>query len=59
LSEGFESLIEPVLFKVGVEPPKEIEAVVSLSLFVAMKGKMSSYAVRSESQQVTERISLG
>ena len=24
LSEGFESLIEPVLFRVGVEPPKEI-----------------------------------
>ena len=24
LSEGFQSLIEPVLFRVGVEPPKEI-----------------------------------
>ena len=24
LSEGFESLLEPVLFRVGVEPPKEI-----------------------------------
>src|SRR5580693_2378541 len=38
----------PEPFRVGVEPPKEIEALVSF-LFVAMKGKMSSYAVRSES----------
>ena|SRR5271165_2969327 len=42
LSESFETLIEPVLFRVGVEPSKRSEAVVSLSLIVTMKRKMSS-----------------
>jgi hypothetical protein len=38
-------LIEPVLFGVGVEPPKEIEALVSF-LFVAMKGCEVGLATR-------------
>jgi hypothetical protein len=43
LPEGLQRPIEGVLFRVRVEPAKQVEAVTSLSLMVAIMRRISSH----------------